>query len=108
MNNLLNPSQHGFREGRSCLSQLLAHVDNLINCISEEGNADVLYLDFQKAFDKCDHEVIKTRMKEVKMKGKIALWVSDFLEERTQRIKIGKTRRMPALGPMTLNANANA
>ena len=30
-NNLFNPNQHGFRKGRSCLSQLLDHFDTVIS-----------------------------------------------------------------------------
>ena len=47
----MNPAQHGFRQGRSCLSQLLEHYDNILKILEEGGNADVIYLDFAKAFD---------------------------------------------------------
>jgi hypothetical protein len=50
--NSLNKNQHGFRKGRSCLSQLLAHHDNIMNLIEQGYNVDVVYLDFAKAFDK--------------------------------------------------------
>ena len=39
--NLSNNDQHGFRQGRSCLRQLLAHIDNLTNKVIEEGNAGI-------------------------------------------------------------------
>ena len=29
-NQLFNPTQHGFRAGRSCLSQLIAHYDHIL------------------------------------------------------------------------------
>ena len=90
--NLLNNDQHGFRQGRSCLSQLLAHIDKVTDKVIEEGNADVVYLDFQKAFDKCDHNLLKHKLKEVKIKGKMGVWLSNFLQERFQRVKVGKKR----------------
>jgi hypothetical protein len=31
VNGKMNPSQHGFRSKRSCLSQLLEHHDNVLN-----------------------------------------------------------------------------
>ena len=37
--NLFNPGQHGFRLGRSCLSQLVAHYDNIIRLLLQ--NVDV-------------------------------------------------------------------
>ena len=48
-NNLFNPNQHGFRAGRSCLSQLLDHFDNLLDILQTGANADVIYLDYSKA-----------------------------------------------------------
>ena len=44
--NLFNENQHGFRSGRSCLSQLLEHFDTILNIIEDNNNADVIYLDF--------------------------------------------------------------
>jgi len=51
-NNLYNPRQHGFRPGRSSLSQLLDHFDRVLESIEEGKNVDVVYTDFAKAFDK--------------------------------------------------------
>ena len=45
-NNLFNDSQHGFRSGRSCLSQLLEQFDSILDILESGGNADVVYLDF--------------------------------------------------------------
>ena len=50
-NRLLNPSQHGFRAGRSCLSQLLSHFETITKILEDGDNVDVIYLDFAKAFD---------------------------------------------------------
>ena len=47
-NQLLNPSQHGFRSGRSCLSQLIAHYDKILALLEKGVNVDVVYLDFAK------------------------------------------------------------
>merc|ERR1712030_58428 len=48
-----NDSQHGFRSGRSTLSQLLSHFDNILKGL-ERDDVNVVYLDFAKAFDKVD------------------------------------------------------
>lgn len=54
---LLNMNQHGFRTGRSCLSQLLTHFDKILDALENDSNVDVIYLDFSKAFDKVDFGV---------------------------------------------------
>ena len=55
-NNLIGDSQHGFRSKHSCLTSLLDFFVRVID-IYDTGNnkaVDLIYLDFQKAFDK-DH-----------------------------------------------------
>ena len=47
---LFNNSQHGFRAGRSCLSQLLDHYDKILGYLEEGLNVDTIYLDFSKAW----------------------------------------------------------
>ena len=39
-NNLFNCNQHGFRSGRSCLSQLLSHTERLIHHIENGNNVE--------------------------------------------------------------------
>ena len=43
--------QNGFRSGRSCLSNLLDCMYQANGMIDEDGEVDLLYLDFMKAFD---------------------------------------------------------
>ena len=70
-NNLLCNNQHGFRQGRSCLTQLLAHFDDIL-CNSLEGaDTDAIYLDFAKAFDKVDHQLLLKKLKAFGVTGKV-------------------------------------
>jgi len=52
---VLTPSQHGFRKGGSCLSNLLVFLDLVTDSLDNQDNVDVIYLDFAKAFDKVPH-----------------------------------------------------
>ena len=57
-NNLIGDSQHRFRNKHSCLSSLLDFFDCVIDT-NDMGNnkaVDLIYLNFQKAFDKVPHE----------------------------------------------------
>ena len=51
-NTLIKDSQHGFRIGRSCLTNLLEFLDKVTGCVDSGENVDVVFLDFAKAFDK--------------------------------------------------------
>ena len=58
MNNLISASQHGFRNKRSCLTSLLDFFAQVIDPYDINNNkmVDLVYLDFQKPFDKVPHE----------------------------------------------------
>ena len=56
--NSLNKSQHGFRAGRSCLSQLLDHMYAIMELLECSSNVDVIYMDFAKAFSKVDFNIV--------------------------------------------------
>ena len=60
---VFNPSQHGFREGRSCLSALLTVYDNIMLTLNSSSSIDMIYLDFAKAFDKVDHKILLHKVK---------------------------------------------
>ena len=50
-NKLINPSQHGFLKSRSCLTNLLCFFEEITKCLDDGSPVDVIFLDFQKAFD---------------------------------------------------------
>ena len=50
-NNLLSAYQFGFIPGRSCTTQLLHVLDYFTQHLDNGNPVDVIYLDFQKAFD---------------------------------------------------------
>ena len=52
---LLFDHQYGFRPGRSCELQLLRIVNEWTLRLDKRKPIDILYLDFQKAFDKVPH-----------------------------------------------------
>ena len=88
-NNLLNPNQHGFRAGRSCLSQLVQHFDLIIEHMEEGKNVDVIYLDFSKAFDKLDFQITLDKINNMGIQGKLKEWISCFLRGRQQSVSVG-------------------
>jgi hypothetical protein len=87
-NCLLNPSQHGFRRGRSCLSQLLDHYDKILSMLEQGLNVDVIYLDFAKAFDKVDHQILLEKLELLGIGGKLLEWIKSFLLQRTQHVLV--------------------
>ena len=60
---LINPSQHGFLKARSCLTNLLCFFEEITKWVDEGSPVDVIYLDFQKAFDKVPHQRLILKLK---------------------------------------------
>ena len=86
--NFFNTNQHGFRSGRSCLSQLLEQHDNILSLLDKETNVDVVYLDFSKAFDKVDHSIVLNKFKKLGITVKIYNWIESFLRDRQQNVVV--------------------
>ena len=60
---LLNPSQHGFFKARSCLINTLCILEEITKWIDEGSPVNIIYLDFQKAFDKVPHQRLLLKLK---------------------------------------------
>ena len=85
-NHLLNSTQHGFVSKRSCLTQLVEYYSNILNLLEKHGTVDAIYLDFAKAFDKCDHGVILHKLRHFGITGKLGIWLHSFLTKRQQAV----------------------
>ena len=91
-NNIISPHQHGFVPGRSCMTQLLESMDDWTSIIEESGSVDIIYTDFQKAFDSVPHRRLIQKMKSAGINGSVLRWVEDFLANRKQRVVINGTK----------------
>ena len=85
-NNILYDLQHGFREKRSCETQLIMLVDELANNIQQGRQTDLIVLDFSKAFDKVSHEKLAYNLFHYGVQGKTLAWIKGFLADRSQRV----------------------
>ena len=94
-NNLITPQQHGFRRYRSTLTQLLHHFDLILQILESNNNADTLYLDLSKAFDKVNHQTLLHKLEQMKITGKILTWIRSFLTNRTQQVVVNGHKSIP-------------
>ena len=80
MNNLIGDSQHGFRNKRSCRTSLLDFFAQAIDTYDTENNivVDLVYVDFQKAFDKVPHERIMVKVNAHGIQGDAARWIRNW------------------------------
>jgi hypothetical protein len=63
--------QHGFRKGRSCVTQLIEVLDDWTEQLDNKNAIDTIYLDFQKAFDTVPHQRLINKLQSYGICGKI-------------------------------------
>ena len=68
--------------GRSTQTQLLSHFNDIYDTLMEGKRLDTIFLDFAKAFDKVDHDILLEKVKKHKISGKIGNWIKEFLTNR--------------------------
>ena len=49
---------------------------------------DLIYLDFSKAFDSVDHQILLRKLQSYGVAGRLLHWFCDYLSRRTQRVVI--------------------
>ena len=87
-NGLFCQSQHGFRSGKSCLTQLLHHLDDIIDALTSGNDMDAIYLDYAKAFDKVDHKLLLRKLYLYGFSQKVIKWIESFLSHRFQKVVV--------------------
>jgi len=88
--NLIKERQHGFVKRKSCLTNLLVFMEEVTNYIDSGYPVDVIYLDFQKAFDKVPHRRLITKIEAHGIGGEVLRWIQSWLQGRRQRVVLGK------------------
>merc|ERR1712236_171133 len=82
----INDGQHGFVPGRSTQTQLLCHYNDIYEALTERERMDTVFLNFAKAFDKVDHNILLEKVKKYGIGGKIGRWIMEFLRGRKFRV----------------------
>ena len=85
---ILYDLQHGFREKRSCETQLIMLIEDLARSASVGKQTDIILLDFSKAFDKVNHSKLLWKLHQYGIRGQVLSWVRAFLGSRSQQVVI--------------------
>ena len=77
-------------KGRICLTQLLDHFYDVFEPLTNKADLDSIlyYLDYAKAFDKVDHNLLLRKLKSLGVKGRLGIWIQFFLKNRCQQVLV--------------------
>jgi len=85
-NALITDSQHGFRKGRYCLTNLLTFLEKVTGYVDSGSSVDAIFLDFAKAFDKVPHQRLTAKLISHGIRRKVYDWIVEWLKGRHQRV----------------------
>ena len=87
--------QHDFRSSLSCETQLVSAIHEWASILNIKGQADVIQLEFSKAFDKVSHSKLLHKLSYYGIQGQTLLWVKGFLCNRSQSVSVNGVHSTP-------------
>lgn len=86
-NRVICDEQSGFRNAHSCESALSYIIDDWKNCMGNDESILAVFLDFQKAFETIDRNLLIRKLKKYGVGPRAIEWFQSYLSDRTQRVK---------------------
>ena len=83
---LINTNQHNFLNGKFCTTQLLIVYDAIGKHLDEGYQTYMIFLNFSKAFDSVEQNMLIYKLHNLGFSGKLLLWISDYLKDLSQRV----------------------
>ena len=77
-NKLISEKQHGFVKKKACVTNLLESADFLTSSMARRRWIDILFLDFEKAFDKVPHRRLLQKLEAYGITGSLLKWFEGF------------------------------
>ena len=107
-----DPNQFGGLKGRSTAHALTSILHSWCGALDQGGSVRALFVDFSKAFDRVDHNILLAKLKDRQIPHCLIRWLHSYLSCRSQTVRVDNhysdllylTAGMPQgsrLGPLT-------
>ncbi len=87
-NNILSPSQSGFRSNHSTTTALLKLTNDIFTAASNGEVTGAIFIDLTKAFDFVDRYLLLDKLHNIGLSKNAILWFSSFLHNRKQCVVV--------------------
>ena len=91
-NNLLHKTQSGFRSQHSCETALVHMIDSWLNAMDNGQMVGVVLVDFKKAFDLVDHQILLSKLELYGINNEALMWFDTYLAHRRQQVSINDNK----------------
>ena len=90
VNPIIPMNQSGFRKKDGTALQLARIVHSLSEALEKKNAVVSCFFDLTKAFDRVWHKGLLAKLEHLGIGGSLLRWLTNYLENRTQRVRIGK------------------
>lgn len=95
--NLLTEHQHGFRAGKSTLSNLLEFSEYTTHNMMGGGQVDAVFMDLSKAFDKINHSILLSKLLQLQLHPNLVCLIQSYLNNRIQIVCVYGEKSSPIM-----------
>jgi len=85
---LIDDNQYGFRPGHSTEDAVIKFIDVIEKAKSKHKFVISIHIDVSKAFDSCDHNIMKDKLKRIGLNSLSMSLMSSYLKDRVQEVWI--------------------
>ena len=90
--NIISPNQFGFRQNHST-SDATAYVSSfLYKALNDNKKVLSVFMDFSKAFDTINHEILLQKLIHIGIKATAYQWFRSYLTNRSQIVQVNNTK----------------
>ena len=91
MADILSIHQHGFRQNRSTLTNLMVAREDWTKAVDQHCGVDVIFLDFSKAFDRVNHGILMHKLAQYGIGDPLLTWFRCYLNNREMVVRVSNS-----------------
>ena len=89
---ILYKHQYSFQRGKSTEHAILDLHNNIIKAVESREKSCSIFLDFAKAFDTVNHDIVLEKLKYYGIRGLPINWFKSYLSDRYQCVRINNAK----------------
>ena len=91
-NNILNPSQHGFRAQHNTTTAIIDLLNYVTKMNSKRLISLLLFIDISKAFDSLFHSILLDKLHYYGIRGVVHSWFASYISNRSHYVQQGNNK----------------